>query len=187
MARRIPRRSVDEAGQMVGTRMGEAHARGQPEPLALIAHRGGKRPRVLEVLVEHEDVRAGRGRRGRREQLAVVRRRTQYPRQRAVPEQRLSPRAVGASGARQVEPRDARIVEAGVGPDDLLPVALQIVREAEPRLEHLVVAGNRAVAGELEGADRVRHRLADERRVEQPVDRGDQAGARSAPPSGARS
>ena len=148
---------VEEAGQVIGAGVGGADAGGEAgRDFPLVAHRSGEGPRVLEILVEDENVRAGRAHRAA---SGAARRRPAAGRGCGVSSlfrKMVCPREPSVlAAARQVESRDPRVVEAGVGPEHLLAVALDVLRDAEPGLEHLVVGRDGAVAGELEGADRL--------------------------------
>ena len=161
---------VDEAGEVIGPRVGVAEpsrrgprASSRSYPTVAVKVRGfSKSLSNTNTSGLERPTRSGVG-----QQVAVGRRRPEERAERAVAEEGLPAGAVGAPAAGQVEARDAGVVEARVGPDHLLAVALHVLREAEPRLEHLVVRRDRAVAGELERARRVGDRLADERRVEE--------------------
>src|SRR4051794_27471850 len=69
---------VEEAGQVIGPRVSVADpCRNTGTDLPLVTHRRGKRPRVLEVLVEDEDSRLERSTARCRKQLAIHRRGTE--------------------------------------------------------------------------------------------------------------
>src|SRR5207245_8920686 len=99
--------------------------------LPLVADRRADGARVLKILVEHEDVRVIRGRGGA--EISVCgddAERTRAPRD-------VTDRPVRAAGAREVQARDARVVDPGVAPDYLFPRRIGIIAEAEARLERL--------------------------------------------------
>src|SRR6476661_6254693 len=112
---------------MVGAGVGVAQPPGDPvRNLVLIAEGRSERAGILEIFVEHEHAGLERPAGGRREEFAVIggRGKDSDRVEEAVPEYRLPARTVGAPAARQVEARDAGVVEAGIRADDLLAVAL---------------------------------------------------------------
>ena len=119
-------------------------------------------PRVLEVLIEHMDVGAEGVAFGRRQQLAVRRGRSQDRRQLAGPEEGLPARAVCRAGAGQVQPGYAGVVDPRARPKKGLAVAVCVVGQAYPRLQHIQVGWDSAVGWEPVGARVVGHGFADE-------------------------
>src|SRR5918995_5028723 len=163
---------------MVGARVGGAdRCDDAPRQFLLESDRRAERPRVPEVLVEHEYPGLERGTRRRRWQEVAVRRwRSENRNQCAVPENRLTARAIGAPAARQVEAGDSGVEDSGIGSDQRPAIAFHVIGKPQSRLEHGVVAGNCSIAGELEGSLGIGDRLTDKRSVKQIRYRGDEIG-----------
>ncbi len=138
--------------------MGEAQpCRDAATDLALIAYGGGDGAGVLEVLVHHEHAGVIGYPSRTREQLAVIGRRAEEGAGGAVAEYGLAPGAVGAAAAGKVEARNPGVVDAGIGPQHLATIAVDIVGEAEARLPHRLVGGDGSVARKLESTLGIGH------------------------------
>src|ERR1700730_14831817 len=123
--------SIDEAGEIVGRRVGVRYRRRELiEYLCVVADRSAYRPRILEILVEDEDVRAERRSRRRGQQRIVRRGRAENSGESTVPEYRLPDRAVRATRAGEVQSRNACVIESRRGAQDILAVTLYVPRNS---------------------------------------------------------
>ena len=136
-----------------GVRVGQRHAKILAD-LPLVPDGCAEGPRVLEVLVEDENPRSRDGAGGHRvrEQFAVGRR--------AGAARAIGHAAgpVGAAAGRQVQARDARVIEPRVSAEDLSARPVGVVGHAQPGLEHLPVGRDRPIGRKREAAPRVGHR-----------------------------
>src|SRR5688572_22873920 len=134
---------IDEPGEVVTARVGVAERSHQARHDLLVEPDGCRKgSRILKVFVEYEDLsRKERHSGGRRQQLAIIRRRAAENGFTAVEtHERLASRPVRAPAAGQIQSRYTGIVDPSVGPHDRPAIAPNVVGDAQARLKHRVVA-----------------------------------------------
>ena len=147
--------AVDESGDVIRLGVVVLHEKCVIlDELLLPRNAGVGRTRVLEVLVEDEDIgMIGRCDARLRDQVRVRRKTRRAVGARrieaAVPEDRLPAAAVGGSRRSEVQSRHTAVEQSGVRAQNRLSVRSRVPRDSKARLEHLVIRWNLAVRREL--------------------------------------